>query len=108
MNYKGSSSIQKMAKRATKERIAQTEYRNYDDYMNAQKDIHQHLHAKPADMCELCGYAMDYNGHQLSAWEQKWSIHEVCRDKMGGMLDRETGIARERRELERRSTGKRF
>lgn len=106
--YKAGSSIQKMAQRASKQRIAPTEYKNYDDYLNAQKHVHDHLHSKPAEMCELCGFPMDYNGHQLSAWEDRWSIHEVCRDKMGGMLDRETGIARERKALQKQSTGKRF
>lgn len=58
---------------------------------------HRKFFSKPAKTCTLCGYPMDYNGHKLTEWEEKWSTHEPCRDKAHGMLDRETGIARERR-----------
>lgn len=106
--YKAGSSIQQMAQRSRKERIAPTEYKNYDDYLKAQKQVHEHLHSKPAISCELCGYPLTYNGHKPTEREQKWSIHDVCQEKMSRMLDRETGIARERKALANQNTGKRF
>ncbi len=77
--------------------IVKTEYTNYDEYLDAQTRITKDLISKPAVTCELCGYPMDYKGHKLSKREEKWSIHDVCRDKAERMLDRDSGIARERR-----------
>jgi hypothetical protein len=100
--FKSASDIQKMANQS-RQQLVKTEYTNYDEYLAAQKQMNDHYFAKPPENCELCGFPMDYNKHVLTEWEEKWSVHEYCRDKMAGMLDRETGIARERRELERRA-----
>lgn len=96
-----SNSLSKIRKAAERRQIAPTEYINYDDYMDAQKRLTKQLTSQPAQICEMCGYPMNYNGHKLSEWERKWSIHEVCKDKVSGMLDRKTGITRERKEAER-------
>ena len=61
-----------------------------------QDEHHKAFFAQPAIICGMCGYPMDYEGHVLTDWEKKWSIHEPCKIKVGNMLDRETGIARER------------
>jgi hypothetical protein len=105
-SYKSLADIQNM--NTERKQLVKTEYRSYDEYMDAQSYVHKQLHTKPAEQCELCGYAMDYNGHVLSEWETKWSIHEVCKKKMDNMLDRETGIARERKAMENRATGRRY
>ena len=75
----------------------QTEYTNYEEYLDAQSRITKSLISQPARTCELCGYPMDYKGHKLSKMEAKWSIHDVCRAKAEKMLDRDSGITRERR-----------
>lgn len=62
-----------------------------------QDENHKKFFAKPALTCGLCGYPMDYNGHVPTAWEQKWSVHEPCKEKAHSMLDRNTGITRERK-----------
>lgn len=95
------SKIQQAA--ASRQQLVPTEYTNYDEYMDAQSRITKHLTSQPARTCEMCGYPMDYNGHQLSEREQKWSVHDVCQAKVESMLDRQTGIARERLEIERRA-----
>lgn len=77
--------------------IVKTEYTNYEEYLDAQSRITKELISKPAVTCELCGYPMDYKGHKLSKMEAKWSIHDVCRDKAERLLDRDSGITRERR-----------
>jgi hypothetical protein len=100
-SYRGQADIQQMANE--RKQVVKTEYTNYNEYMDAQKYAHEVLQSQPAVTCELCGYPMDYNGHVLSERESKWSIHDVCRKKMEGMLDRETGIARERKAAERRA-----
>jgi hypothetical protein len=107
-SYRNQADIQQMAQQ--RQQIVKTEYTDYNEYMDAQKYIHDTLQSKPAVTCELCGYPMDYNGHILSEKEQKWSIHEVCRKKMENMLDRETGIARERKAAERHAanSGRRY
>lgn len=90
--------------------IAKTEYTNYEEYLQAQKELNEQYQSLPAKICTLCGYPMDYKGHKLSKSEKKWSVHDVCKQKMNDMLDRESGVARERREAERRANnyGKRF
>ena len=80
-----------------REALVKTEYTNYEEYLDAQTRLTKRLTSQPAKTCELCGYPMDYKGHRLSEKEKKWSIHDVCKTKMEGMLDRNTGIARERR-----------
>jgi hypothetical protein len=69
--------------------------------MHTYDEKHRRLFSRPALTCELCGYPMNYNGHKLTPWEQKWSTHEVCRDKALQMLDRQSGITRERRRRRR-------
>lgn len=109
-SYRNRADIQNMgqAQQHSKHRIAKTEYRDYNEYMDAQKYVHEELHNKPAISCELCGYPMDYNGHVPTEWEAKWSIHEVCKKKMDNMLDRETGITRERKAMNTRASGRRY
>ena len=79
------------------ENVKRREWTNYDDYIRDQRMIFEQMKAKPAKICGLCGYAMDYNGHKLTEWEETWSVHEVCKAKMSNYLDRESGVARERR-----------
>ena len=86
-----------VAARKAQQPIVQTEYTNYDDYLDAQSRLTQRLINQPAITCELCGYPMDYKGHKVTKWETKWSIHEVCKRKAESMLDRDSGIARERK-----------
>lgn len=94
-----SKSIQEIleARKAHQQAIAPTEYSNYEEYMDAQSKLTQRLINQPAKVCELCGYDMDHKGHKLSEKEKKWSIHDVCRRKLEKQLDRDTGIATERR-----------
>lgn len=75
---------------------------NYDEYIAAQRRFFEEMKAKPANYCTLCGYPMDYNGHKPTEWELTWSTHEPCRDSALRMLDRESGIARERRQFANR------
>ena len=86
-----------VADRAAQQPIVPTEYTNFNDYLDAQTRLTQRLINQPARTCELCGYPMDYKGHKLTKWENKWSIHEVCKRKAENMLDRDSGIARERK-----------
>lgn len=72
-------------------------WRSYEEYMRDQKKIADQMKAKPAISCELCGYPMDYKGHKLTKWERDWSVHEVCKAKLGNLLDRQSGAARDRR-----------
>lgn len=95
-SYKGLADIRNMGGKPAPQ-LVKTEYTNYEEYLEAQKHVNDHYFGLPAKNCELCGYPMDYNKHKMSEWEFKWSVHEVCRDSMHGMLDRETGIARERK-----------
>lgn len=101
-NYKSASAIRNMGA-AGKDPLVKMEYTNYDEYLLAQKQVHDHFFSLPAKNCELCGYPMDYNNHILSEREFKWSVHDVCKKKMDTMLDRETGIHRERKALERQA-----
>lgn len=95
-----SKSIQEIleARKAHQEAIAPTEYTNYDEYMSAQARLTQRLISQPARVCELCGYDMDHKGHKLSEREKKWSVHDVCKKKLEAQLDRDTGVARDRRQ----------
>ncbi len=93
--YSKGSDIRQMANR--KPVIKQLEYTSESDYLMAQKKLHDYVFSQPAKNCTLCGYPMDYQGHQPCEWEKKWSTHQICKDKMHKMLDRETGITRERR-----------
>lgn len=97
-SYRSLADIKNMAERAP---LVKTEYTNYDEYLEAQKKVNDHFFAQPAKNCELCGYPMDYQGHVLTEWEVKWSVHEVCQKSMHSMLDRESGVARERKAAER-------
>lgn len=104
-NYRKPSDIQNM--QAQRKQLVPTEFTNYDEYLKAQKAIHDHMFQQEAAVCQLCGYPMNYNGHKLSEREEKWSVHDVCNKKMEGMLDRKTGIARERQAIEKRAEKKR-
>lgn len=73
------------------------QWTNYDEYINDQRTVFNEMKQRPAQFCGLCGYEMNYNGHKLTEWEKIWSVHEVCKAKMSGYLDREAGVARERR-----------
>ena len=95
-SYRSAADIRKMADRS-KPVVDRLEYTSEEDVHKAHKEIHEKMFSKPAETCELCGYPMDYNGHQPTEWETKWSTHSVCRDKLHSRLDRETGITRERR-----------
>lgn len=75
---------------AVQENVKRHPQQKYDEQ-------HAKLFSKPALTCELCGFPMNHKGHVLTEWEEKWSTHEVCRDKAHAMLDRQSGIARERR-----------
>lgn len=99
-SYKSLADIRNMGGNPTQQ-IVKTEYTNYEEYLEAQKKVNDHYFSLPAKNCELCGYPMDYNKHQMTEWEFKWSVHEVCKNSMHGMLDRETGIARERKAVKR-------
>lgn len=65
--------------------------------MRQYDENHRKLFSKPAKTCVLCGYPMDYQGHKATEWEIKWSTHAPCHEKALKMLDRESGIARERK-----------
>lgn len=104
-SYRGQADIQQMGGRQP---LVKSEYTNYDEYLSAQDQVHRELLSKPAKTCELCGYPMDYNNHVPSEWERKWSIHSVCKRKLDGMLDRETGISRERKAMNSRASGRRY
>jgi len=80
------------------ERKRRRDHKKYLGDTTRQDENHRKFFAKPAVTCGLCGYPMDYNGHKLTEWEAKWSIHEPCREKAHKMLDRDTGITRERRQ----------
>lgn len=84
-----------------RQQLVKTEYTNYEEYLEAQKRVNDFYFAQPAKACELCGYPMDHQGHKPTEWETKWSVHEVCKKSMHSMLDREAGVARERRAAER-------
>lgn len=99
--YRDLADIQRIA--SERQPLVPTEYSNYDEYLKAQKYLHEQVFKQPANVCELCGYPMNYKGHQLTEWEKKWSVHEVCKKKLDAMLDRQTGISRERRAAERRA-----
>ncbi len=58
---------------------------------------HKKLFSRPPLTCELCGYPMDYNGYKPDKWEIKWSTHNTCKEKAFKLLDRQSGIARERK-----------
>ncbi len=73
------------------------EWTNYDQYLNDQRKIFDNLQKVPAKFCVLCGYPLDYNNHVPTEPEQKWSVHEPCQKKAWAMLDRETGVTRERK-----------
>lgn len=107
-SYRNHADIRSMG--GERKQLVKTEYTNYEEYMEAQKYIHEQYQSQPADVCTLCGYPMDYNGHVLTEYERKWSTHDVCKKKMEGLLDRETGIARERKAAEKRaaSSGRRY
>ncbi|WP_422661691.1 hypothetical protein ACK8P5_26580 (plasmid) [Paenibacillus sp. EC2-1] len=77
--------------------LQRKEWTNYDDYLRDQKRIHEKVFSRPALFCNLCGYPMDYQGHKMTEWEEKWSTHEVCKKKMNNFLDRESGILRDRK-----------
>jgi hypothetical protein len=74
----------------------------YYSKLDQQRQNHLKLFNQPAKTCSLCGYPMDWQGHKPTEWEQKWSTHEVCRDKAHQLLDRHAGITRERRMFARR------
>lgn len=78
-----------------RKRIAKT----YEDMVAAQRENYEKMRNKPANYCVLCGYPMNYNGHQPTEWELIWSTHEPCREAAFRMLDRESGVARERRQF---------
>ena len=56
---------------------------------------------RPANVCELCGKYMHQdprNGREkeISEWERKWSVHEICRDQAAKQLDNATNISSKR------------
>lgn len=87
----------KQMQEVSKDPTQRRQWTNYDEYIKDQRSIFDQMKSKPAQFCGLCGYPMDYNGHKLTEWEKIWSVHEVCKSKMGNYLDRESGVARERR-----------
>lgn len=93
------SRIQDIAQRhASQNPLVKTEYTDYGEYMKAQENLTKKVISKEAKTCELCGYPMTWKGHKLTEKEKKWSIHDVCREKAMRLLDRDSGILRDRKE----------
>lgn len=94
------NNVKQVAKRRVAEKSTKTvELLDNNKFAQTQ----QKFFSRPAIRCTLCGYPMDYNGYKPDEWEKKWSTHKSCRDKAHSMLDRATGITRERRMMQRRN-----
>lgn len=100
-SYRDQADVKKVVRQRAAEKKPTKTVELLDNNKFAQ--IHQKFFSRPAIKCTLCGYPMDYNGYVPNEWERRWSTHEPCRNKAHSMLDRATGITRERRMMERRN-----
>lgn len=75
----------------SKERIEKIE-KNYD--AKARRNF-----SKPANFCQFCGGTLEKHENPMTdRWQQRWSIHANCANAVDNQLDREVGIASERKQ----------